>query len=102
MVDIDGEITKCEKKLDLANLSADKIRKLLTSNIPETVRESNQEKVSLSSFQAFPEKGAHVLLYGIIAPCSGSRDRELASIQGDVPAAQVDPHPICRSRIPQE
>ncbi|KAF8337423.1 tRNA synthetases class I-domain-containing protein [Cantharellus anzutake] len=51
LVDLDAEITKCEKKLNLANLNAEKIRKLKAQpgyeqNIPADVRASNDEKLS--------------------------------------------------------
>jgi valyl-tRNA synthetase len=50
MVDLDAEVSKLEKKLGLAQMSADKIRKLqeqpdYEKNLPENVRESNAEKV---------------------------------------------------------
>jgi valyl-tRNA synthetase len=47
MIDIEAEISKCEKKLELANLNADKARKLLSQpgNLPEAVRSTNQEKL---------------------------------------------------------
>lgn len=50
MVDLDVEVSKLEKKLGLAQMSADKIRKLqeqpdYEKNLPENVREANAEKV---------------------------------------------------------
>jgi valyl-tRNA synthetase len=50
LVDIDVEISKCEKKLDLALLNVDKLQKLQAQpgyeqSIPEDVRASNGEKV---------------------------------------------------------
>ncbi|QRW22599.1 Isoleucyl-tRNA synthetase [Rhizoctonia solani] len=51
MVDLDAEVSKLEKKLGLAQMSADKIRKLqeqpdYEKNLPENVRESNAEKLA--------------------------------------------------------
>lgn len=50
LIDLDAEIAKCEKKLDLAKLSADKMRKVMAQpgyeqNIPEDVRANNLETV---------------------------------------------------------
>lgn len=50
MVDLDVEISKCEKKLTLAQLNVDKVRKLIAQpgyeqNIPEDVKASNIENV---------------------------------------------------------
>lgn len=53
-MDLDAEILKCEKKLDVATLNADKLRKVemqpeYETTVPETVRLANAEKVGLSS-----------------------------------------------------
>ncbi|KIJ23910.1 hypothetical protein M422DRAFT_39377 [Sphaerobolus stellatus SS14] len=52
LVDLDNEIAKCDKKLDLAALNADKIRKLQSQpgyeSVPENVRESNDEKLRVA------------------------------------------------------
>ena len=51
-MDLQKEIVKCEKKLDLARLSLQKIMKVTSqpdyeSTVPENVRLANEEKVSL-------------------------------------------------------
>ncbi|GJJ15026.1 AP-1 adaptor complex sigma subunit Aps1 [Clathrus columnatus] len=51
LVDIDNEIAKCDKKLELATMTADKIRKIeaqpgYEETIPENVRASNTEKLN--------------------------------------------------------
>lgn len=51
LVDLDSEIAKCDKKLGLATLNAEKLRKIeaqpdYETMIPEAVRASNSEKVS--------------------------------------------------------
>lgn len=51
LVDLDSEIAKCDKKLSLATLNADKLRKIeaqpdYETVIPETVRAANSDKVS--------------------------------------------------------
>lgn len=50
LVDLDNEIAKCEKKLDLAMMTAEKLRKIEAQPgydaIAESVRASNSEKVS--------------------------------------------------------
>lgn len=53
MVDLDAEVSKLEKKLGLAQMSADKIKKLqeqpdYEKNLPDNVRAANAEKVSQS------------------------------------------------------
>jgi len=50
-VDLDVEIAKCEKKLDVARINLAKITKLesqedYSSTVPENVRQANEEKVS--------------------------------------------------------
>ena len=62
LVDLDAEISKSEKKLDLALLNADKLQKLQAQagyeqSIPDDVRASNAEKVS---------KIVHCLLVDVI------------------------------------
>ena len=52
LVDLDGEISKCDKKLDLARLSLSKIVKFESQpdyleTVPENVRFGNEEKVSV-------------------------------------------------------
>lgn len=52
-VDLDAEIAKCDKKLDVAQLSADKIRKIISqadyeTTVPENVRTVNAEKACYS------------------------------------------------------
>ena len=51
MIDVEAEIVKCEKKLGLANLNAEKTRKILSQpeNLPEAVRTTNEEKVRTKS-----------------------------------------------------
>lgn len=51
LVDLDAEIAKCEKKLNLAQLNAEKLRKLIAQpgyeqNLPEDVRANNADQVS--------------------------------------------------------
>lgn len=51
LVDLDAEINKCEKKLELAILNLDKIRKIeaqadYEETVPANVRVTNEEKVS--------------------------------------------------------
>ena len=50
LVDLDAEIAKCDKKLDVARISADKLRKVAAqpdyeSTVPETVRAANEDKL---------------------------------------------------------
>ena len=50
LVDLDTEIAKIDKKLDLVRLNIDKVRKLeaqpeYESTVPENVRLINEEKV---------------------------------------------------------
>jgi len=49
LVDLDSEIAKCDKKLGLATMNAEKIYKIQSQpgygSVPESVRESNSEKV---------------------------------------------------------
>ena len=52
LVDLDAEIIKCDKKLDVARMAADKLRKTQAqpeyeSTVPENVRTTNEEKVRL-------------------------------------------------------
>ena len=49
-MDLDAEMSKCEKKLSVAQINADKLRKVKVqpdyeSTVPESVRDSNAEKV---------------------------------------------------------
>lgn len=51
LVDLDAEIAKCEKKIGLAQLNLEKVKKLISQpnyeqNIPEDVRAANLENVS--------------------------------------------------------
>jgi hypothetical protein len=51
-VDLDAEIVKCDKKLDVARMNAEKIRKVESqpeyeTTVPENVRVANAEKVRL-------------------------------------------------------
>jgi valyl-tRNA synthetase len=50
LVDLDVEIAKCEKKLDLARMTLEKVRKVeaqpdYEDTVPENVRIANEEKV---------------------------------------------------------
>jgi valyl-tRNA synthetase len=52
MVDLDAEITKLTKKLDVATLSVDKLKSQMSQGnyeiaIPENIRAANAEKVRL-------------------------------------------------------
>ena len=54
LVDLDAEIAKCEKKLQLAKLNLDKVRKVeaqsdYVETVPANVRLSNEDRVRLSS-----------------------------------------------------
>ncbi|TFY78367.1 hypothetical protein EWM64_g5645 [Hericium alpestre] len=56
LVDLDVEIVKADKKLDLARMNLEKIRKIESqadydATVPETVRLSNEEKVCGSDFR---------------------------------------------------
>lgn len=56
LVDLDAEIAKCEKKIGLAQLNLEKVKKLISQpgyeqNIPEDVRAANLENVSCSMSQ---------------------------------------------------
>lgn len=58
LVDLDVEIAKCEKKLTLAQLNVDKVRKLIAQpgyeqNIPEDVKASNLENVCVPKLLKF-------------------------------------------------
>ena len=49
-MDIDNEISKCDKKLDLAQMNLQKILKIVSQpdyqeTLPENVRATNDEKV---------------------------------------------------------
>lgn len=55
-MDLDVEIAKCEKKLDLAKLNLDKVLKVESQpdyedTVPVTVRLQNEEKVSDHSLE---------------------------------------------------
>lgn len=57
LVDLDVEISKCEKKLDLARLNLNKITKIeaqpdYEETIPANVRLSNEEKVWIRRLSA--------------------------------------------------
>lgn len=57
LVDLDVEISKCEKKLDLARLNLNKITKIeaqpdYQETIPANVRLSNEEKVCIRQLSA--------------------------------------------------
>jgi len=61
LVDLDAEIAKCEKKLLLARLNLDKVRKVeaqpdYAETVPENVRIINEDRVrsTASVFQLFP------------------------------------------------
>ena len=50
LIDLDAEIAKCEKKLQLARLNLDKVRKVeaqpdYAETVPENVRSINEDKV---------------------------------------------------------
>ena len=50
LIDLDAEIAKCEKKLQLARLNLDKVRKVeaqpdYVETVPENVRSINEDKV---------------------------------------------------------
>ena len=54
LVDLDAEIAKCEKKLQLAHLSLDKVRKVeaqsdYVETVPANVRLINEDRVRLTS-----------------------------------------------------
>ena len=65
-MDLDAEIGKCNKKLDVARMNADKIRKIVSvpdyeTTVPENVREANAEKVRclLFSFHTYVDDTVH-------------------------------------------
>jgi len=50
LIDLDAEIAKCEKKLQLARLSLDKVRKVeaqpdYVETVPDNVRSINEDRV---------------------------------------------------------
>ncbi len=50
LIDLDAEIAKCEKKLQLARLNLDKVRKVeaqpdYEETVPENVRSTNEDRV---------------------------------------------------------
>ena len=50
LIDLDAEIVKCDKKLDVARMNAEKLRKIeaqpeYETTVPENVRAANAEKV---------------------------------------------------------
>ena len=54
LVDLDNEIAKCEKKLDLARMNVQKVVKLQSQEgyedtVPQNVRDANTEKVCIRS-----------------------------------------------------
>jgi valyl-tRNA synthetase len=54
LVDLDAEIAKCEKKLQLAQLNLDKVRKVeaqtdYVETVPANVRLNNEDRVRLTS-----------------------------------------------------
>ncbi len=58
-MDLDNEISKCEKKLNVARMNLQKITKHesqpdYAETIPEAVRQSNDEKASLALYKMYP------------------------------------------------
>jgi valyl-tRNA synthetase len=56
LIDLDAEIAKCEKKLQLARLNLDKVRKVeaqsdYVETVPENVRSINEDRVRIVSAQ---------------------------------------------------
>ena len=71
LIDIAAEIAKCEKKLDLARLNLDKIRKIQSQaeyeeTIPANVRLLNEDKVCV---------GKHMPFFTILTPASLIREK---------------------------
>jgi valyl-tRNA synthetase len=61
LVDLDAEIRKCDKKLSLAQLNLEKLRKIESQpnyedTIPAGVRVSNEEKVRTSFIVSLHQK----------------------------------------------
>jgi hypothetical protein len=59
LVDLDVEIEKCDKKLSLAKMSLDKVRKVTSQldyeeTVPANVRLANEEKVCLEILYVLP------------------------------------------------
>jgi hypothetical protein len=57
LIDIDAEIAKCEKKLQLAQMNLDKVRKVeaqpdYADTVPENVRLINEDRVCVTVFSA--------------------------------------------------
>jgi valyl-tRNA synthetase len=55
LIDLDAEIAKCEKKLQLARLNLDKVRKVeaqsdYVETVPENVRFLNEDRVRLAYY----------------------------------------------------
>lgn len=73
LIDIAAEIAKCEKKLDLARLNLDKIRKIQSQaeyeeTIPANVRLLNEDKVCVNKHMAF---------FTILTPASLSSEKNI-------------------------
>lgn len=89
LVDLDAECAKCDRKLGLAALNADKLRKTAAqpdyeTTIPAAVRASNAEKVRPGRMHACARS-----LTRPAAPDVGCRDRDATTIQGHVRAIKV-------------
>ena len=73
LIDIAAEIAKCEKKLDLARLNLDKIRKIQSQaeyeeTIPANVRLLNEDKVCVNK---------HMPFFTILTPASLSSEKNI-------------------------
>ncbi|ELU39273.1 valine-tRNA ligase [Rhizoctonia solani AG-1 IA] len=91
MVDLDAEVSKLEKKLGLAQMSADKIRKLqeqpdYEKNLPENVRESNAEKLATLDAE---------IIYRELSldPIADSNFEEYQAIKGPCSSPEYSYHP---------
>jgi hypothetical protein len=99
-VNLEQEVAKIQKKVDLAQGSATKMRTAqeqpdYATKIPQTVRDANVDKVSLSKpFPPFSVTSTdHLITHLLIfIPAASARlgDREPQSIDGDVPGTEVE------------
>lgn len=89
-MDLDVEIAKCDKKLDLARLNLGKILKVegqgdYKETVPETVRLANEDKVREGTMFMF----SSTFLTSWTAQNTGGRDLDARVIKGHVFAVEI-------------
>jgi hypothetical protein len=102
LVDLDAEIAKCEKKLQLAQLNLDKVRKVeaqadYVETVPANVRLVNEDRVRLASIFGLR------ILETLMTKCAEENvrggSRFVGVVEGDVYEVEINTYTVSANQV---